>query len=179
MGLREGDVYAAMRDCYQALELDGSHFKSHFRLAKCLNDLGWYHEALECLQLFAARFPDYVPTSGCENLQKEINENIRKTSGAVGRSKQLNSNKRFKAARSQDEAVSRREGNDSDSSESSEETGDSDGGQDNESKQIRRGEKQSIEKYRLTQEKANDFKKRYCGHCNVATDIKEASFIGE
>ena len=26
---------------------------------------------------------------------------------------------------------------------------------------------------------ANDFKLRYCGHCNVATDIKEANFLGE
>lgn len=36
-----------------------------------------------------------------------------------------------------------------------------------------------IQKYREAHRNALDFKKRYCGHCNVATDIKEANFIGE
>lgn len=29
------------------------------------------------------------------------------------------------------------------------------------------------------QEKAMDFEKRFCGHCNTTTDIKEANFFGE
>ena len=33
--------------------------------------------------------------------------------------------------------------------------------------------------YKLQKLEANDFKSRYCGHCNVATDIKEANFLGE
>jgi WD and tetratricopeptide repeat-containing protein 1 len=28
---REGDVYAALRDCYAALRLDPDHYKAHFR----------------------------------------------------------------------------------------------------------------------------------------------------
>lgn len=38
---------------------------------------------------------------------------------------------------------------------------------------------QLIEQYRNSQRNACDFVKRYCGHCNVATDIKEANFVGE
>ncbi len=33
-------------------------------------------------------------------------------------------------------------------------------------------------KYKKLKLNAIDFKSRYCGHCNVATDIKEACFIG-
>lgn len=29
------------------------------------------------------------------------------------------------------------------------------------------------------QEKALDYEKRFCGHCNTTTDIKEANFFGE
>jgi len=28
---RDGDVYAAMRDCHTALQLDPDHMKAHFR----------------------------------------------------------------------------------------------------------------------------------------------------
>lgn len=36
-----------------------------------------------------------------------------------------------------------------------------------------------LKKYNKLKEDAVDFKLRYCGHCNVATDIKEANFLGE
>lgn len=29
------------------------------------------------------------------------------------------------------------------------------------------------------QEEALDYEKRFCGHCNTTTDIKEANFFGE
>ena len=36
-----------------------------------------------------------------------------------------------------------------------------------------------IKKYNKIKSESIDFKSRYCGHCNVATDIKEAAFMGE
>jgi hypothetical protein len=74
---REGDIYAAMLDCYKALSLDKDHLKSHFRLSKCLNDLKWHEEALECINSFCKRFPDYANTQACENLIKDINKSVK------------------------------------------------------------------------------------------------------
>ena len=39
--------------------------------------------------------------------------------------------------------------------------------------------KMLLKKYNKLKKDAFDFKLRYCGHCNVATDIKEANFLGE
>jgi WD and tetratricopeptide repeat-containing protein 1 len=39
--------------------------------------------------------------------------------------------------------------------------------------------KMLLKKYNKLMKDAFDFKLRYCGHCNVATDIKEANFLGE
>lgn len=69
---RDGDVYAALRDCYSAINLDDSHIKAHFRLAKCLFELSWPEEALDCLQFFKSRFPDYAASPNCEALEKDI-----------------------------------------------------------------------------------------------------------
>lgn len=88
-----------MRDCYQALNIDNSHLKSLFRLAKCLNDLGWYTDAHDCLKIFIDRFPKYAHIPAHENLLKSINDNIRKakmSSNQVKKSKNIN--KRFKTS---------------------------------------------------------------------------------
>ncbi|CAG5126463.1 unnamed protein product [Candidula unifasciata] len=68
----DGDLYAALRDCYQALTLDPHHMKAHFRLARCLHELGWSQEAFECLNLFKLRFPDYAKSHACETLDRDI-----------------------------------------------------------------------------------------------------------
>ena len=39
--------------------------------------------------------------------------------------------------------------------------------------------KSLLKNYNKLKQDAVDFKLRYCGHCNVATDIKEANFLGE
>jgi len=70
--VRDGDVYAALRDCYAALHLDINHLKAHFRLARCLYELSWTTEALECLLLFKAKFPDNASSKMCEALEKDI-----------------------------------------------------------------------------------------------------------
>jgi len=72
MFVRDGDVYAALRDCYTALHLDVNHMKAHFRLARCLYELSWTTEALDCLLLFKAKFPDNASSKTCEVLEKDI-----------------------------------------------------------------------------------------------------------
>jgi len=72
MVVRDGDVYAALRDCYTALHFDVNHMKAHFRLARCLYELSWTTEALDCLLLFKAKFPDNASSKTCEALEKDI-----------------------------------------------------------------------------------------------------------
>lgn len=69
---RDGDHYAALRDCHNAIRLDPEHLKAHFRLSKCLFELSWTQEALECLQLFKEKFPDYATSHACEALDRDI-----------------------------------------------------------------------------------------------------------
>lgn len=53
--VRDGDVYAALRDCYSTLQLEPDHLKAHFRLAKCLFDLKQYKSAQKCLEMFKVK----------------------------------------------------------------------------------------------------------------------------
>ncbi|XP_066994576.2 WD and tetratricopeptide repeats protein 1 [Anabrus simplex] len=68
----DGDVYAAMRDCHTALQLDPDHVKAHFRLARCLYELKWTQEAQMCLDVFRAKFPDHAQSHACKALSKDI-----------------------------------------------------------------------------------------------------------
>ncbi|XP_005097163.1 WD and tetratricopeptide repeats protein 1 [Aplysia californica] len=68
----DGDLYAALRDCYQALTLDPYHMKAHYRLARCLHELCWSQEAFDCLVHFKHRFPDHAKSHSCEALEREI-----------------------------------------------------------------------------------------------------------
>ncbi|KAI8740901.1 WD and tetratricopeptide repeats protein 1 [Biomphalaria glabrata] len=68
----DGDLYAALRDCYQALTLDPHHMKAHFRLARCLYELAWSQDAFDCLSHFKHRFPDYAKSNACETLDRDI-----------------------------------------------------------------------------------------------------------
>ena len=43
----------------------------------------------------------------------------------------------------------------------------------------RKEQKDLFKKYKKQKINAFDFKSRYCGHCHVATDIKEACFLGK
>lgn len=68
----DGDIYAALRDCHSALNLDAKHRKAHFRLTRCLLQLTWAAEAHECLQSFKAKFPEYAKYSECQALERDI-----------------------------------------------------------------------------------------------------------
>ncbi len=69
---RDGDHYDALRDCLKALTLNPSHLKAHFRLARCLFELKYVAEALECLDDFKGKFPEQAHSSACDALDKDI-----------------------------------------------------------------------------------------------------------
>lgn len=72
MILRDGDHYDALRDCLKALTLNPGHLKAHFRLARCLFELKYLAEALECLDDFKGKFPEQANSSACNALDKDI-----------------------------------------------------------------------------------------------------------
>lgn len=69
---RDGDHYDALRDCLKALTLNPGHLKAHFRLARCLFELKYVAEALECLDDFKGKFPEQAHSSACDALDKDI-----------------------------------------------------------------------------------------------------------
>ena len=69
---RDGDHYDALRDCVRALTLNPGHLKAHFRLARCLFELKYVTEALECLDDFKGKFPEQAHSSACDALDKDI-----------------------------------------------------------------------------------------------------------
>ena len=70
--VREGDLYAALRDCHSALHLDPGHRKAHFRLARCLLELMRAREAQDCLMQFKVKFPEYAKYRECQALDRDI-----------------------------------------------------------------------------------------------------------
>nr|AAL13364.1 SD07783p [Drosophila melanogaster] len=74
-----GDIYAALRDCHEALRLDPSYVKAHFRLARALLELHRPQDADQCLQALIQRFPDFANNHGVLMLNKDIKENRRQS----------------------------------------------------------------------------------------------------
>uniref|UniRef100_A0AAZ3PHM4 WD and tetratricopeptide repeats protein 1 n=1 Tax=Oncorhynchus tshawytscha TaxID=74940 RepID=A0AAZ3PHM4_ONCTS len=68
----DGDHYDALRDCLKALSLNPGHLKAHFRLARCLFELKYVAEALECLDDFKGKFPEQAHSCACDALDKDI-----------------------------------------------------------------------------------------------------------
>ena len=67
-----GDVYSALRDCQQALRLDPTYVKAHFRLARALFELGFVVEASECLDELKKRFPSDAGNKQIQLLAQDI-----------------------------------------------------------------------------------------------------------
>lgn len=68
----DGDLYASIRDCHSALQLDPSHRKAHFRLTRGLLELTWIKEAQDCLEHFKDKFPEYTQYRECRALENDI-----------------------------------------------------------------------------------------------------------
>ncbi|KAH6928649.1 hypothetical protein HPB50_018170 [Hyalomma asiaticum] len=68
----DGDMYAALRDCHTSLQLEADYVKAHLRLVRCLYELRWTKEALDCLQAFKSRFPDCALSQTCQALDRDI-----------------------------------------------------------------------------------------------------------
>jgi WD and tetratricopeptide repeats protein 1 len=152
----DGDMYAAIRDCYSALNLDKDHMKSHFRLSKCLHELKWDEEAKECLNKFIYLYKDQSDSNGCDSLVNEIDKAL---------FKKKKNNKSLK------DDVKRTKLRNSDDDEEEEE--EEDENIDDRAILI------CIEYEKYLKSIVIDYKSYYSGHCNIATDIKEALFIGE
>jgi len=73
----DGDVYAALRDCYAALSIDPNYAKASFRLVKCLYELHWLKEAKQCIKTFKVKHPDYAKQSICIDLEDDIRSAIK------------------------------------------------------------------------------------------------------
>ncbi|KAH8401105.1 hypothetical protein KR009_003115 [Drosophila setifemur] len=131
-----GDIYAALRDCHEALRLDPSYVKAHFRLARALLELHRPQDADKCLQALIQRFPSFANNHGVLMLDKDIKENRWQTQNAEPPEPEaVVSMDDFRYMRLTDAEFDLRSS-------------------------------------------ARDYMQRYVGHCNITTDIKEASYLG-
>ena len=164
----DGDLYAALRDCHEALKgetLPSVKCKAHFRLAKCLYDLQWTDEALHCIEHFKVAFPEHAAKPPCDALSRDIRATL------FG----------FKDKES-------KEKDEEDKEEDEEPSSPTPGGRPTARRRPprRTGRPRSptISSFRLSQKETNwrteskDYKLRFAGHCNTTTDIKEANFFG-
>lgn len=71
-----GDMYSGLRDCQQALRLDPTYVKAHFRLARALFELGFVMEASECLDELKKRFPNDATNKQIQLLAQDIQSHI-------------------------------------------------------------------------------------------------------
>lgn len=148
---RDGDMYAALRDCNVTLQLDPNHLKAHFRLAKCLYELQFTEEACKCLSEFKLRFPDQAHSRAFKALDMDIQ--------AANQAKQQQLSQDNSSAMSDDEKMNE-EGRHS-------------------PKCVKNNNQSTLsEQEKIWRENACDYETRYCGHCNTTTDIKEANFFG-
>lgn len=68
----EGDLYAALRDCVTALQLDSNHMKAYFRMIVCLFELGKINDSKMYLEQFKMKFPSYKNSPAYKNLYSDI-----------------------------------------------------------------------------------------------------------
>lgn len=69
-----GDVYEALRDCHQALQLDPYYVKAHFRLARSLYEINQLTLSNDCLNELKKRFPTHESDQSVKMLEQDINQ---------------------------------------------------------------------------------------------------------
>lgn len=145
----DGDIYAAMSDCLAALALDPEYVKAYYRLCKCLHALGWHKDVGDLLSYLRRQFPSHPSMTGDVAAIKEMEKAVADATKAASASEQSKS-KAGKASQTKKNG-----------------TGDA------------RGNLLSVPPIEATwTAQAFDYTKRFCGHCNTTTDIKEANFFG-
>lgn len=71
-----GDMYAALRDCRQALILDPTYVKAHYRMARALFELGLIDEAKNCLDELKERFSNDANDKQIQLLSQDIQSRL-------------------------------------------------------------------------------------------------------
>lgn len=71
-----GDMYAGLRDCQHALQLDPKYVKAQFRLTRALFGLDFVAEARECLDELKERFPNDANSKNIQLLSQEITSHV-------------------------------------------------------------------------------------------------------
>ncbi|XP_054163178.1 WD and tetratricopeptide repeats protein 1-like [Oppia nitens] len=145
----DGDIYAALRDCYTALQLDGNYYKANYRLCKCLLALEWFREANDCYDTYKQKFAEQADTDASQKLYREIQQAVNNKSSDQS-----------STCRSRSSPYT--------------ET-DSNGSNDDVIYNMSNAVNSQEREWRSL---SFDYKSRYCGHCNTTTDIKEANFFG-
>ncbi|KAG9450778.1 hypothetical protein H6P81_010743 [Aristolochia fimbriata] len=203
----KNDVHMAIRDCHKARRIDPSSYRAYFCMAEALLELGKHKEALDYALVAHRLAPsNYQVSEMVETIKQHLasaeaaeNDGSSKGESRKGKSKSSSDvNLRQEANSETSQECPRSEREDSDIEEEMEldfETSISgDEGRDIESGILRGSlnlrfhrkadsarEKYSSQNENLTYQPENviDMKQRYVGHCNVGTDIKQASFLGQ
>ncbi|XP_025017770.1 WD and tetratricopeptide repeats protein 1-like, partial [Tetranychus urticae] len=165
----DGDVYAALRDCYKALELDKGYFRAHFRMARCLSELKRYKEAHECFEKFKSTFPEEAKDQSCSELEKQIKDCLERLK-----------EREEASTSSKGECLSASELDDAEEAAVAAFVSSSSSSSSSAPRNLSFNSRlPNLNEKEITwRARAADFKQRFCGHCNTTTDIKEANFFG-
>ncbi|TVU48147.1 hypothetical protein EJB05_07773 [Eragrostis curvula] len=160
----KNDVYMAIRDCNRARNIDPTSFQAHLYMAEALLQLGRLKEASDYAE---AANSVLAPNS---QLKKQVEDTMQRITSAgtqknkTGQDGNAKADTRHGKLRSLSDILFR-----ADVSGSSSQEGREDSDYDDEMELD----------YETSSEVAIDMKQRYVAHCNVGTDIKQASFLGE
>jgi len=178
----DGDIYAAARDCLQALALDPGHVKAHLRLAQCLLELEWLAEASQCLDNFKIRHPEFIKSKAFIQLARDFEVAKEKIKPGKGRTKMSSLPAASSPVLQQYCAADfLRSSSDDDGDEEDAEADDDMDTDDADEEDPRGFGSYSPELSRQEarwRRGARDYSTRYLGTCNTTTDIKEANFLG-
>jgi len=189
----DGDVYAALRDCYYVLSQDPTDVKAHLRLCRCLLEMKRPQEAQKCIEVFKACCPDQIKSPDHLKVEQEIFEALQKETedNQKSKSKENGSNKSPELLRrhfllnpQSEDTDSESDHEDMEEVEDPEDDTEPDRTESEETAEASNSKRIKTEISEVEKEEmkcrlaAADYYLRFCGHCNTTTDIKEANFFG-